>query len=622
MIVYSADKQQFLSDIDNRAIDDIVERAYRKITGMRVAPAEVRAWRESLPRIASILRDTGIPVDTGVAVEFHIPQSSKRIDVTLTGRGQGDTRNAVIIELKQWDSASLTTKDAVVTTYIGKGHREVVHPSYQAWSYATLLEGFNTAVYKGGIALKPCAYLHNYPRDGVIDDAHYAAYISKAPLFLKGEAESQKLRAFIKTHVHHGDSDRAIINDLERADIRPSKALADSLAKLMKGLPEFVLIDDQKTVYESALAAGQAAAADKPRVVIVRGGPGTGKTVVAINLLVELTRRGRVCKYVTKNAAPRAVFQAKLTGTMRKTRYDSMFVGSGTFIDADPGSMDVLIVDESHRLNAKSGIYSNKGENQIKELIEAAKCAVFFIDDQQRVTWKDIGTTSAIREFAEANDADIVELELKSQFRCGGSDDYLEWLDAALGIEIRESTSRKPEGFDIRVFDSPDELHRAIEERNAANKSRVVAGYCWDWASKKRPGAYDIQIGTYRRRWNLGSDGSAWIIAEASVSEVGCIHTCQGLEVEYVGVIIGPDLVSRNGRLQTVPGARSKHDQSLKGYKKLLKQDPAAAQRRADSIIRNTYRTLMSRGMLGCFIYCTDVETAEYFRNLLSAARA
>src|SRR5688572_27713847 len=145
--------------------------------------------------MAGILRDKDIPDDTGVAVEFHIPQSSKRIDITLTGSGTDDAKNAVIVELKQWDSASATTKDGIVETFVGRGNREVVHPSYQAWSYATLLEGFNTAVYEGGIHLRPCAYLHNYVSDGAIDGPHYSNYIAKAPLFLKGEGETAKLRS-------------------------------------------------------------------------------------------------------------------------------------------------------------------------------------------------------------------------------------------------------------------------------------------------------------------------------------------------------------------------------------------------------------------------------------------
>ncbi|MEO6332484.1 MAG: DUF2075 domain-containing protein, partial [Gemmatimonadaceae bacterium] len=494
----------------------------------------------------------------------------------------------------------------------------VVHPSYQAWSYASLLEGFNTAVYEGGIHLRPCAYLHNYTSDGAIDGADYAGYIAKAPLFLKGEDETTKLRAFIKKHLKVGDS-KTIIYELENGKIRPSKALADSLSKLMKGNREFVLIDDQKTIYESALSAGKEASADKPKVVVIEGGPGTGKTVVAINLLVALTAKGLLCKYVTRNAAPRAVFQSKLTGSMTATRFANLFSGSGSFVDVPANSFDVLVIDEAHRLTEKGGFYGNEGENQVREVIASAKCAIFFIDEDQRVTLKDIGSKALIRELAAESGATVEEYELTSQFRCAGSDGYLAWLDNVLGIRDTANQILGTEEFDFRVFDSPAEMHLAIEKRNTSNKARVVAGYCWPWASKKNVRALDIIIGSdYGKQWNLNDDGSRWIIAENSVNEVGCIHTCQGLELEYVGVIIGPDLVVRDGVVSTDPAARARYDKSLKGYKKLFRANPNAARHAADLIIKNTYRTLMTRGMKGCYVHCTDKETREHFRAMLA----
>lgn len=618
MIIYLADKQQFLDDNDHREIDEVIKAGYRRVTGGTVGPAELRSWRESLGQMAGVLRDKDIPSDTGVAVEFHIPQSSKRIDVTLTGRGTGDLKNAVIVELKQWETASATTKDGIVETFVGRGNREVVHPSYQAWSYASLLEGFNTAVYEGGIHLRPCAYLHNYISDGAIDGPNYSNYIAKAPLFLKGENETAKLRAFIKKHLKAGDS-KSIVYELENGKIRPSKALADSLTKLMKGNPEFVLIDEQKTVYEAAMAAAKSASVEAPRVLIIEGGPGTGKTVVAINLLVALTAKGLLTQYVSRNAAPRAVFQAKLTGSMTATRFLHLFSGSGSYREMTPNNYDVLVVDEAHRLSEKSGIFGNLGEHQVREIIASAKCAIFFIDEDQRVTLRDIGSKAIIRELAAEMGARVEEYELTSQFRCAGSNGYLAWLDNTLGIRSTANEILADDSFDFRVFDSPAEMHRAIEDRNTSNKARVVAGYCWRWKSREDARAFDIRIGPdYQKRWNLSDDGSCWIIAENSVDEVGCIHTCQGLELEYVGVIIGPDLVVRDGVITTVPEARDRYDHSLKGFKKHLRSDPFTARRTADLIIKNTYRTLMTRGMKGCYIYCTDEETRSHFKAKLT----
>lgn len=615
MIVYEADKKQFLHQSDYDDIENVILASFKAATGRRVNDSEMRSWRESLRHVAMVLRDDEIPNEMGIAVELHIPQSSKRIDVTLTGRDEAGNKNAVVIELKQWEKVAATDKDAIVVTYIGKGQREAVHPSYQAWSYASLLEGFNEAVYDGGISIKPCAYLHNYTRDGVIDAPHYAGYTLKAPLFLKGAEERQQLRDFIKKHIKYGDS-KEVLYELANGRIRPAKALADALKGLLTAKPEFVLIDDQKEVFEAAQASARTASPKKPRVVIIEGGPGTGKTVLAINLLVHLTSAGLFGQYVSKNAAPREVYQSRLVGTITKTKFSSMFTGSGSFCNVADNTYDFLVVDEAHRLNGKSGLYGNLGENQVKELINASACTIFFIDEDQRVALADIGTKQAIRDFASAKGAQIEEYELASQFRCSGSDGYLAWLDNALDIRPTANTVLDKAEYDFQVFDSPEALHEAIIVKNTQNKARVVAGYCWPWLSKNDPQADDIVIGEhYRRQWNLDKDGPLWIIAPESVEQVGCIHTCQGLEVDYIGVIIGPDFIVRDGKIITVPEERDRHDKTIRGYKKRLKIDPEQVKAEVDLIIKNTYRTLMTRGMKGCYVFCDDQETAKYFHS-------
>ncbi|MGZ0717071.1 DNA/RNA helicase domain-containing protein [Pseudomonas palleroniana] len=621
MIVYAATKQQFLKDNDNDDIEEVILRHFKEATGKTVGKSEIRSWQGSLTYMAKVLRDEGLPSDAGLAIELHIPQSSKRIDFLLTGRDENQAKKAVLIELKQWSKASATTKDAIVKTALGGGLVETIHPSYQVWSYAALLEGFNEAVYDKSIEIRPCAYLHNYVSDGIIDSAHYEPHISKAPLFLKGPDELTKLRSFLKKHIAHGDN-KEVLYELSDGKIRPSKALAEALEGLMTGKPEFVLIDDQKAIFESALAAASEASDQAPKVLIIEGGPGTGKTVLAINLLVRLTELRLLSKYVSKNAAPRKVYESKLVGTIKRSHFSNFFSGSGAFIDTEPNTFDALIVDEAHRLNEKSGLYGNLGENQIKELIESAKCSIFFIDEDQRVTLSDIGSKQAIRAFAKAKGAEVEEYVLSSQFRCSGSDGYMAWLDDVLGIRSTANPTLNTSEYEFKVFDSPQALHDAIDEKNHGNKARVVAGYCWPWLSKKDSKAADIVIGNdYARQWNLDQDGSLWIIAENSIEQVGCIHTCQGLEVDYIGVIIGPDLVVRDGQVVTSPHERDKHDKSIRGWKKLMKEQPALAQQETDLIIKNTYRTLMTRGMKGCYLYCTDQETAQYFESRLAGYR-
>jgi len=615
MIVYNATKKQFLDDVLTNDIENIVLRNVKLKLNRGVGVAEIRSWASSLGYMDRIMRDTDIPSDCGIAIEYQIPQTGKRIDFIISGQNAKQSDCAMLIELKQWSEAKITTKDSIVETYVGGRIGEHTHPSYQAWSYATLLQGFNEVVYTENIELHPCAYLHNYIEDDVIKNPFYAEYINKAPIFLKTDA--LKLREFIKQHIKYGDRSNLLFR-IENGKIRPSKLLADSISKMIKGNQEFVMIDDQKVVYENALALAKKASEKNKQVLIVKGGPGTGKSVVAINLLVYLTNIGMLAQYVSKNAAPRAVYEARLTGSIRPTVIRNLFRGSGAFIETQNNEFDALIVDEAHRLNKHSGLFGNLGENQIKEIIAASKFSVFFIDEDQRVTLKDIGRKQEIEIWASTAGASITELELNSQFRCNGSDGYLAWLDNIL--QIRETANEEITDleYDFKIVDTPSELRDIIFEKNKLNnRARMVAGYCWRWPSKKDSSAYDIEFPEYdfRMKWNLTEDGSTWIISPESVNQVGCIHTCQGLEVDYIGVIVGEDLVVRNSKIITDPSKRASSDSSVKGYKRLMKEKPVETKEMIDLVIKNTYRTLMTRGIKGCYVYFVDEETREYFKN-------
>ena len=617
MIVYKSTKESFTADVETGAVEEVIEAKYNAALNRGVSNNEKRSWQNSMMYMNTVLTDYEIPLDAGVTIEMQIPQTSKRIDFIITGKNKSKKDHAVIVELKQWETAEKTGLDGIVKTYIGGGKREVSHPSYQAWSYAALLNDFNEAVYKGDIQLEACAFLHNYHSNGVLDDPFYRDHTDRAPVFMKKDI--RKLREYIKDFIKHGDSDN-IIYRIENGRIRPSKMLADSLASMLKGNDEFIMIDEQKLAFEYVMDAVINREKGQKRVVIIEGGPGTGKSVVAINLLVKLTEKNRFVSYITKNSAPRSVYASLLTGDMKKSHINNLFKSSGSFTDTEPNLFDALIVDEAHRLNEKSGLFRNKGENQIKELISASKTSVFLIDEDQRVHIHDIGEKEEIKKWAKRADAEIIETELSSQFRCNGADGYLAWLDHAL--QIRETANRDLEGidFDFQIFSSPNGVFEIIKEKNKENnKSRMVAGYCWDWNSKKHSEEMDIVIPEhdFAKKWNLKDDGMLWLIKEESINEIGCIHTCQGLELDYVGVIIGPDFKIRDGEAITDAYERSSNDRSIFGIKKMMKEKPEEAKELAETIIKNTYRTLMSRGMKGCYIYCTDKETEEYFREMV-----
>jgi DUF2075 family protein len=616
MIVYQATKLQFCEDVLADRIEQRVLHFFRKNLNKSTSASEIRSWKNSLSYMDKVLSDPDIPDDCGVAIEYQIPQSGKRLDFILTGLGPETTEHAILIELKQWSEAHLSEMDGIIRSPFNGKLQNTTHPSYQVWSYASLLQHFNETIEEERIRLQPCAYLHNYVDDDIISNQHYREYIDKAPLFFRGEAV--KLREFIKNYLNQGDKTK-ILSRIEQGKIRPSKVLAEAMVSLLAGNKEFVMIDEQKLVYEAALDISRMATYNQKQVVIVKGGPGTGKSVVAVNLLVEITRLGLLTQYVSKNAAPRAVYVKNLSGAFSKVLISNMFIGSGGFYKKEANQFDTLIVDEAHRLTERSGLYGNEGENQIKEIINASRCSVFFIDEDQRVTLKDIGTVDEIRKWASRTDANVFETELSSQFRCSGSDGYMAWLDHILQIRETANTTLDASEYDFRVFSSPTELREAIFEKNRINnKARMVAGYCWEWNSRRDDSVYDVTIPEFdfKMKWNLTTDGSLWIVSPKSVNEIGCIHTCQGLEVDYIGVIIGPDLLYRDGQVLTQPAARAKSDSSIKGYKKLITEKTDEGKAFVRAIIKNTYRTLMTRGMKGCYIYCVNKELTTYLREL------
>lgn len=167
--------------------------------------------------------------------------------------------------------------------------------------------------------------------------------------------------------------------------------------------------------------------------------------------------------------------------------------------------------------------------------------------------------------------------------------------------------------YDIRLFKNPTLMKEELRKKNLNNKARMLAGYCYDWITKKVTDSdlYDIILeNDFKAKWNL-SNTTTWAIDENSFDQVGCIYTSQGLEFDYCGVIIGKDLYCENNQVKTNYLARARTDQSLKGIKTTKNYILA------DRIIRNTYRTLLSRGQKRCYIYCEDKALLEHISNIL-----
>ena len=619
MIIYENTKGGFIDDIRCGYIAQKIENEFSRHNISHNNDAEYRSWANSLMFMRNIIDDNEIDDDIKLAIEYQIPLTSKRVDFIIAGKDEDSNNNVVIVELKQWEDSEITDREDLVKTFTGNAKRTVIHPSYQAYSYAKIIETFNEDVYKEDIKLEPCAYLHNYKETNRshIDNELYSNAISLAPIFLSEDVV--KLRNFIKKYIRKKDNIDLLMK-IDHGKLKPAKALQDSLASMLKGNKEFYLIDEQKVAYETVKklvehVVRKTSSLDQSNkhVVIVQGGPGTGKSVVAIQLLVDLINKGYSANYVTKNAAPRNVFFEKLKQDNYKLNYiKSLFKASDSFWNAPKDLLDCVIVDEAHRLKKKSQIFH--GENQIKELINSARVSVFFIDEDQRVTTKDIGSIEEIVKWAKYHSAKVYfgdEYKLVSQFRCNGSDGYLNFLDNLL--EIKNTANIEFDfDYEIKLFNSPTKMREALKEKNKINnKSRMIAGYCYEWITEKNPeiDAYDIVLEDgFKAKWNFAN--SLFAINPESFNQVGCIHTTQGLEFDYCGIIIGQDLRYENNKVITDKTKEANSDKSS-GIKQCKDE------KLADRLIRNTYKTLLSRGQKGCYIYCEDKELLKHISKKL-----
>ncbi len=617
MIVYSGTKYNFQRDIMNGTIANRLDSLFVSLGITKESIAEFNSWKASLPQMGMIVANNRIDNNVLVALEYQIPLTSKRVDFMVAG-SDGENDNVVIVELKQWEDCQPTSRENIVTAFTGGANREVVHPSQQAYSYAKLIENFNEDVRENNISLIPCAYLHNFKESNRKHICHpkYNEAIKDAPLFLQEDGE--QLSSFIADRVSK-PSNKNLFEIIENGKLKPSKSLQDTVGSILNGNDEFEMIDEQQVAYATVLKLVENTInKDEKHTIIIQGGPGTGKSVIAINLLSKIINNSYSCVYCTKTSAPRTVFSQSLTKGKHTLGYlKNLFKSSGTFYDLRPNIYDCVIVDEAHRLNLKSGMYSNLGENQIKEIINASKISVFFIDEDQIVTMKDIGSVAEIKKQAHMLGSIVHcgdNLKLTSQFRCNGSDGYLAFLDNLLEIRKTANTNLFDIDYDIKVFDDACEMREALRKKNTRNKARMIAGYCYPWVSDKDKSLIDIRIrGGFEAQWNFSTDKFA--IDPSSFEQVGCIHSTQGLEFDYVGIIIGKDLQYRDETVVT-----NYKERFLKRDKTIQHVYTEKDRKLADRIIRNTYKTLLSRGQKGCYVFCEDEALGAYFKEQIAKA--
>ena len=613
MIVYENTVGQFSEDVVFNRIADIISDSLRKKHLSGGSDSEVNSWNNSLHFMKDVLDTPDLPKECSVAIEYNIPQTSKRVDFMIIGQDHNHEDHVVIVELKQWARVS-KVKDTFRHSVLSdlRSHEPVAHPSYQAYTYKSLLLNYGGNDRLKPESLNPCAYLHNMSEEfrPVLEDSLYSEWTEEAPVFLKSDV--LKLRTFICRYITAKSSDNELLYKIDHGKIRPAKCLQDSIDSMLCGNKEFEMIDEQAVAYDYIMDAIKKAQTDlKKHVLIIRGGPGTGKSVLAINVLADtISKLGLNASYITKNSAPRNCYKVLLAKGDAKKMVDlKLAFRSPHSLPLTPiNGIDVGIFDEAHRMQKKPYMY--KGEDMLRDAIAAARVSVFFVDEDQRVTVNDCYNADSIMQYAKEVDA-VIEteepFELMSQFRCNGSDGYMAFIDDVL--ELRQTANKELDTteYDFRVFDTADGMREALRLFNEINnKSRMCAGYCYDWNVKNKRGDWDIVIENFRAKWNL-QDDEVFAINPNSFEQVGCIHTVQGMEFDYVGVIIGKDLIYRDGHVCTDKTAISKDDRTSKI--KTCKDETVA-----DRLIRNTYKVLLTRGQKGCFVYCEDKALGEYLR--------
>jgi uncharacterized protein len=620
MQLYSGSSQQFIVDTEKNQIAEKLRRSFFSHFRYYPSPNEVNSWKNSLSKIKDVVERCDF-YDHGVILEYQLPLTSRRLDFLISGVGEDNCDHAAIVELKQWDKCDESSLDNEVLTWVGGSLRETLHPSKQVGQYKEYLEDCHTAFHtEPSINLHACSYLHNYipSRHDPVFSSKFEEILKCYPTFTADDFDN--ICGFLKPKLSNGCG-LEVLQKIQNSKYRPSKKLLDHVNEMIKQRSEYVLLDEQQVVYDKVLSSARNGFHDRQKVVlIVKGGPGTGKSVIAINLMADLSRQGYNAQYATGSKS--------FTETLRKivgSRASAQFKYFLSYGQAEEDCIDVLIMDEAHRIRAKTALrYTPKekrsGLTQIEELIKAAKVCVFFIDDLQVVKPDEIGSVSYITDYAERYKCKVYDYELEAQFRCQGSDAFVNWINNTLDVRKTANVIWDiNESFEFKIFDSAFDLENAIKEKvDIGSTARVAAGFCWKWSDPNPDGTLvdDVIIGDFKRPWDAKHDAkklapgipkaSFWAYDPNGIKQVGCVYTAQGFEFDYIGVIFGRDLYYDPDEA-TWKGRRS------------FSADPNVKKAKTDeqfvSLVKNTYRVLLSRGIKGCYVHFIDSETKNFFKS-------
>jgi hypothetical protein len=556
--------------------------------------------------------------DVGVSVEYHLPLSDLRIDILLFGQDAHHRSNALVVELKQWSDAHL--EDEFSENVIVAGH-EHPHPSQQALDYAEYLRDYHTAFHDDGIVSHAAAFCHNLEKEqsSSLVDRRFASLLREAPLF--GSEDVALLADHIEHHVGCGRG----VDLLERVAagrFKPSRRIVETLDEVMRHDARWHLLNEQRIAYNRIFAELKKAQRRRSRsVIVVRGGPGTGKSVVAVQLLADSARLGFSVAHSTGSKAFTLVLQSKFKGARR------MFTRNSAFKEVLPLSLDLLLVDEAHRVRKTSDTFrtpkrKRSTKPQVDELLSASKVTVFLLDENQFVRPDEIGRTALFEEAARRHRLPVMSYDLSAQFRCGGCTEYVSFVDWLLGFEF-DRPQRWGNAYRFDIAHAPADLDALMNEADkAGERARLVAGFCWRWSDPRPDGTLidDVVIDEdgsqlWTRPWNR-KEGKGksytprthpytlWAETDEGKGQMGCIYSSQGFEFDRVGVVWGNDLVWRRDHWEAQP--RESFDRPVKA-------------RSANTLVllKNAYRVLLTRGIRHTRLLCLDAETRAHIADAL-----
>ncbi len=620
MIVYENNLNNFINQCNTGIIATEVAKDMNK-SGISFSHNEENSWFNSLPFMAKALDDNDIDKNINVAIEYQSQINKSRVDFLIYGKNLYDKDSLVIVELKQWSKVTgHTNKPNYVHTIGGGGiEGDYPHPSYQSLRYRYMLKGFNEYVQDNEVNVNSCSYCHNMDNiySKYIDDKNTYRFLNDSPIFLQDD--QIKLREFVKKYVKKAS--RILLYDIDNSKIRPSKAFSNMLYEALKGQPIFTLDDGQAAsvstiIYETNKALEQ----NKRKTIIIKGGPGSGKSVVAINAMGQLmhpldgTEPKNVC-YCTTNFTPRALYSELLRNDdYKKSAIDNLFKTFASFSRASECDFDCVMFDEAHRSYMwKFGNGVKREVDMIDRAFYATRVNVWFIDEDQAVTKDDYLTIDRIKNYAKKYNSEIIEaedLKLTSQFRCLGGQSYIDFINGFLGYtEISKNHINKH--YEFKVFDTPNEMWNELQKHQKEYpNSRLLAGYTHDWVSQNHTDEYDFNLedGKFKFRWNK-KVAYSYINDPTQLDRIGSIHTIQGVDMAYAGVIIGKDIIYRNGKIVFDKTANAKTD-SASGIR-------TADDKLAEKLIRNTYKVLLTRAIYGTYVYCEDKALNDYLKSLL-----